>query len=207
MRRLLAAVSTLALLLAPLVQDVPASAAASVGVDGDFDGDGQPDLVMGWTKGVDVRLSRSGVRQRINAAWLGQPNDEIGSAHAVGDVDADGYADLMAGIVNASGAGLTGVVLIAYGLGFEVPPPPKWTALRRAMVRSSTMAGTSPRSRSRCRTSRRPRPGGLISAGTSTPVAASPSGRRRRGCVPTCCMWVGRPLSAQVGIYPSRPGC
>lgn len=115
MKRMVAAVSTLALLLAPLAVNAPAAAAAGVAVDRDIDGDGQPDVVMGWRAGIDVQLSRSGVRQRITAAWLGQPNDEIGASYTVGDVDGDGYADLVAGVENASGAGLASVVLIAYG--------------------------------------------------------------------------------------------
>ena len=93
---------------------------------GDINGDGSTDVPVGVpnhavtaTPGsglVDIHLSRSS-GQRIDEQWVSPgftaaATDGFGTTSAGGDVDADGYGDL---VVGAPGAGGTGAAFIAHG--------------------------------------------------------------------------------------------
>ncbi|MET8471727.1 FG-GAP-like repeat-containing protein [Streptomyces sp. NPDC006422] len=155
-QRLLAACATAlavtggVLLAAPAQAETRAAAAPA----GDFDGDGFGDLAVGAPEGTiagfakagyvsvaygtaqGVRTTRhKGITQRT-AGIPGTPEagDRFGSAEAVGDVDGDGYADLVIGaggeaIGTVKGAGSVTVVFGAKGglsadaIAFNAPTP------------------------------------------------------------------------------------
>ncbi|MET9406233.1 FG-GAP-like repeat-containing protein [Streptomyces sp. NPDC002935] len=157
-RRILAACATAMAVTGAALVVMPAHAAPGSGSPaaraGDLDGDGFGDLAVGSPEGTiagfakagyvsvvygtaqGVRTSRhKGITQRT-AGIPGTPEagDRFGSAVAVGDVDGDGYADLVIGaggeaIGSVKGAGSVTVVFGAKGgvsgdaIAFHAPTP------------------------------------------------------------------------------------
>ena len=93
---------------------------------GDVDGDGVTDVTVGVptqavtaTAGsglVDVHLTLAGVQrideQSVSPGFTASSTDAFGASSAAGDIDGDGYGDLVIGAPGASG---TGVVFVALG--------------------------------------------------------------------------------------------
>jgi FG-GAP repeat len=111
-------------LAAGLVTLAPGAAAAScqsaIPIVGDVDGDGLSDLVVGVpgrdgaTGAVDLRVTTAPSRILTRSAaglGTGARNDRFGSSVALGDVDADGCADIVTGAPGAAGAGRVYLVL------------------------------------------------------------------------------------------------
>ena len=109
---------------------------AQVSVAGDFDGDGRADLLLG-AAGEDLGArtdagaltvvygSRSGVDKRRGqtisqgrrSSGRARPGNQFGRAFATGDIDGDGYSDVVAGAPNdmVAGAQDAGSVTSLYG--------------------------------------------------------------------------------------------
>ncbi|MFI5664856.1 FG-GAP-like repeat-containing protein [Streptomyces sp. NPDC051684] len=157
-QRMLAACATALAVTGGVLLVAPAQAQAAPRAEasraGDFDGDGFGDLAVGAPEGTiagfakagyvsvaygtaqGVRTTRhKGITQRT-AGIPGTPEagDRFGSATAVGDVDGDGYADLVIGaggeaIGSVKGAGSVTVVFGAKGglsadaIAFHAPTP------------------------------------------------------------------------------------
>lgn len=106
-RRVVAAAVGLGVALAPLALVPHASAVPSavpsaprvLHVRGDFDGDGVTDLAVGAPRAGQVRVVYSRLRHHGShvVRLAGQADSGFGTALATGDVNGDGYADLLVG--------------------------------------------------------------------------------------------------------------
>jgi len=97
---------------------------------GDFNGDGMTDLVLGaWSYPAEAGngaaavflapLSGEKTISSADALWKGTvSNDQLGLAIGVGDLDCDGYDDVLAGAPNAGDSG-EGVVYLYSGANLE----------------------------------------------------------------------------------------